>query len=246
MATRIEGREPDQLREVAFALGWQSHPAGSVLVSFGGTRVNCSVSVTDGVPRWMRQQNVGGGWLTAEYRMLPGATGRRTERDCTRGTPSGRNLEIQRLIGRSLRAVVDLSKIPRKTLYVDCDVVDADGGTRCAAITGSAVAAELAFRNLFAAGELKGWPVMTGSVAAVSVGILNGEPVLDLCYAEDATASVDMNVVMTGQGRFVEIQGCAEEEAFSEDELAAMLRLARKGLSEIFELQTQALSRQPA
>jgi len=240
MALRPDQRKPDELRPVRFTLDYQYHPAGSVLVEFGRTRVLCAVSVTAGVPRWRRDQQVGGGWLTAEYQMLPGATGERTEREIARLKPHGRSVEIQRLIGRSLRPTVDLSKLPDKTLYVDCDVIDADGGTRCAAVSGASVALELALRRLFVQGEIPAWPLRE-RVAAVSVGILGGETLLDLCYEEDSAAAVDMNVVMLGDGRFVEIQGTAEETPFSIEDMQRMLELAKRGLGAIFDRQREAL-----
>ncbi|MFA4944173.1 MAG: ribonuclease PH [Lentisphaeria bacterium] len=241
MVTRIDQRLPADLRPVEFLPHFQRYPHGSVLVSFGATRVICSVSAVPGIPRWMKEQGKAGGWLTAEYAMLPGATADRCPREGGRGGPSGRSQEIQRLVGRSLRAAVDLEKLGDHTLHVDCDVLDADGGTRCAAITGASVALELALRQLQAAGELKEWPLRE-HVAAVSVGIVAGEPALDLCYAEDSAAAVDMNVVMTAGGRFVEVQGTAEGEPFDEEEMQAMLALARRGLAELFARQRQALA----
>lgn len=238
---RQDQRRPEQLRPLRFVPEFQRHPAGSVLVEFGDTRVICSVTVVPGVPRWMGEQGVTGGWLTSEYQMLPGSTRERSQRESGRGGPSGRSQEIQRLVGRSLRTVVDLSRIGPRTLYVDCDVLDADGGTRCAAITGASVALELALRKLFAAGELSSWPLRE-HVAAVSVGLVHGEPLLDLCYVEDAAAAVDMNVVMTAGGRFVELQGTAEGEPFDDAQMQALLALARGGLAEIFAAQRAALA----
>jgi ribonuclease PH len=228
---------------VTFVPAFQANPAGSVLVSIGGTRVICSVSDVPGIPRWMIEQKQPGGWLTAEYRMLPGATLERSQREST-GTSGigGRAQEIQRLIGRSLRSVLDLTKIGQRTLYVDCDVLDADGGTRCAAITGAGVALELALRKLFIAGALSTWPLRE-QVAAVSVGVVHGEPRLDLCYEEDSAADVDMNVVMTAGGQFVEVQGTAEHRPFGQSDMEQMLSLARKGLAELFALQRQALGK---
>lgn len=241
MQRRIDQRLADDLRPVEFTKNFQLHPDGSVLVRFGNTRVLCAVNVTPGVPRWMNEQGKPGGWLTAEYAMLPGATDGRSARESGRGGPSGRSQEIQRLVGRSLRAVTDLTRLGNRTFYVDCDVLDADGGTRCAAITGAYVALELALRKIQAAGGLAEWP-LRDAVAAVSVGIVDGMPLLDLCYAEDSTAEVDMNVVMTGSGRFVEIQGTAEGAPFSEDEMGGMLALAKRGLNTLFDLQRQALA----
>lgn len=245
MSGRNDNRANDELRPVKLTLDYQSHPAGSVLIGCGNTRVICSVSVTDGVPRWMRDQGVVGGWLTAEYQMLPGATGRRTEREISRMKPAGRNQEIQRLIGRSLRSAIDLTQVPGKTLYVDCDVLDADGGTRCAAITGSAVALEAALRKLFMSGSIKTWP-LRHRIAAVSVGVVHGTPLLDLCYQEDVAAAVDMNVVMTGDGRFVEIQGTAEEAPFSRQQADELVCLAEGGLLDIFQCQKAALQTEVA
>ncbi len=240
---RLDKRKFDELRELEIIVGFQRHPAGSVLVRFGNTRVICAVSVEEGVPRWMKEQNVEGGWITGEYQMLPSATAQRTEREVTRGKLSGRSAEIQRLVGRSLRAAVDLSKLPGLTLHVDCDVIDADGGTRCASITGASVALQIAAKKLMAEGRITEWPLLS-PVAAVSVGIVNGEPLLDLCYTEDSAAEVDMNVILNAQGRFVELQGTGEEATFSEDELATLLKLARKGLTEIFAAQENALKGQ--
>jgi len=239
MAERIDQRRPEQLRRVSFETGFQAHPAGSVLAAFGNTRVICAVTAVDGVPRWMPAGDARG-WLTAEYQMLPGATAERTPREVGRGQVSGRSSEIQRLIGRSLRATLDLSKIPGRTLYVDCDVLDADGGTRCAAVTGACVALELALLKLLGTGALRDWP-MVRRVAAVSVGIVHGEALLDLCYAEDSAAAVDMNVVMTSHGRFVEVQGTAEQDPFSREQMDGMLALAENGLQELFRLQGEAV-----
>ncbi|MBO4619166.1 MAG: ribonuclease PH, partial [Victivallales bacterium] len=193
---RLDGRQNNELRPLAFVPDYQLHPLGSVLAVCGRTRVVCAVSVEDAVPSWMKAQNVSGGWITAEYQMLPSATNTRSTREVTKGKLSGRSAEIQRLIGRSLRAVVDLEKLPGLTLHVDCDVIDADGGTRCASITGACAALERAAAKLVADGTLAENPIKA-RVAAVSVGIVNGEPLLDLCYEEDSAAEVDMNVVMT-------------------------------------------------
>jgi ribonuclease PH len=238
---RIDQRRPDQLRSLRFVNDFQRHPAGSTLVEFGETRVICSVSVLPGVPRWMTEQGVPGGWLTAEYQMLPGATADRAPRESVRTGPSGRTQEIQRLIGRSLRAVLDLERIGQRTIHVDCDVLDADGGTRCAAVTGASVAVELAMRKLFAAGQITTRPLRE-HVAAVSVGMVEGQPYLDLCYREDSAADVDMNVVMTAGGKFVEVQGTAEGAPFSDAEMQQLLALARAGLADVFALQKAALS----
>jgi ribonuclease PH len=236
--TRNDGRARDQLRPISFELDFQRAPAGSVLVTCGNTRVLCAASVENSVPRWMSAEGKEGGWITAEYQMLPGATAPRGSRE--RSRPSGRSSEIQRLIGRSLRSVVDLEKIPGKTISLDCDVLDADGGTRCASICGSAVALELALQRMFEAGELKEWPMLS-RVAAISVGLLGGQEILDLCYEEDSAAEVDMNVVMTSQGEFVELQGTAEEHPFSRAQLNALLAIAEKGIQEILDLQQAAL-----
>ena len=238
---RLDNRKSDQLREVEIIPNFQRHPLGSVLIRFGNTRVICAVSVEEGVPRWMKEQGVTGGWITGEYQMLPSATATRTEREVMRGKLSGRSAEIQRLVGRSLRAAVDLEKLPGLTLHVDCDVIDADGGTRCASITGASVALQLACKKLLDSGRITEWPLLA-PIAAVSVGIVDGEPMLDLAYTEDSAAGVDMNVVMNAEGRFVEIQGTGEESTFSDEELAKLLKLAKKGLFEIFELQKAALA----
>ena len=237
---RIDKRRNTDLRPVSFQCGFQSHPAGSVLVTFGKTRVICAVSVEEAVPRWMKEQGKPGGWITAEYQMLPSSTETRTEREAVRGKLSGRSSEIQRLIGRSLRAAVDLEKLPGMTFHIDCDVIDADGGTRFASITGASVALELAAKKLMAEGKLPEWPLLN-RVAAVSVGLLQGEGLLDLCYVEDSAADVDMNVIMTDAGRFVELQGSGEEVTFGDDDLTTLLGLAKKGLKEIFALQEEAI-----
>ena len=241
MPNRSDEREASELRAIGFTLDFQKHPAGSVMVEFGATRVICSVTITPGVPRWMREQGVGGGWLTAEYQMLPGATAQRTQRESARLRPAGRNSEIQRLIGRSLRAVLDLTQIPDKTLHVDCDVIDADGGTRCAAISGASLALELALQKCFVQGTIAKWP-LRDRVAAVSVGMVDGAPLLDLCYEEDVAADVDMNVVMTTADKFVEVQGTAEGALFSLEEMTEMVALARNGLAQVFECQKQAMT----
>lgn len=240
MQPRPDSRTADTLREIRFVKDFQRYPAGSVAVSVGQTRVLCAVNIVPGVPRWMTEQGRSGGWLTSEYQMLPGATPERQARESGRSGVSGRSQEIQRLVGRSLRAILDLEKIGQRTIYADCDVLDADGGTRCAAITGASVALELALRKLFLAGELKSWPLRE-HVAAVSVGIVDGEPLLDLCYAEDSAAEVDMNVVMTAGGKFVEVQGTAEGAPFSQAQLQDLLALADRGLHRIFDLQRAAL-----
>ncbi len=235
------GRTAGDLRPVTFGQGIAPHAAGSVLVSFGNTKVVCAATIDEAVPRWMQIQKVSGGWLTAEYSMLPYATLDRKARDISRGKLDGRTTEIQRLIGRSLRAVVDLEKMGPRTLWVDCDVLQADGGTRTAAITGACVAVELAFGKLIAEGKLKESPLKE-RVAAVSVGVVGGEVLVDLDYAEDKDASVDMNLVMTQSGEFVEVQGSGEEATFGEEALFEMLRAGRAGIESLLALQEQALS----
>ena len=238
--SRPDGRNPDQIRPVSFIPNVAPYASGSVLVSFGNTRVICAATIEDDVPRWMKQQRVEGGWLTAEYSMLPYSTLDRKQRDISRGKLDGRSSEIQRLIGRALRAAVDLTKIGSRTIWVDCDVLQADGGTRTASVTGGCVAVAIALNRLFAAGKLKHFP-MTKLVAAVSAGVFGGEPILDLNYLEDRDAAVDFNVVMTEKLEFVEIQGSGEEAVFSEAETASMLGLARKGIMELIELQKLAI-----
>ncbi|MES2997289.1 MAG: ribonuclease PH [Verrucomicrobiota bacterium] len=237
---RPDGREPDQLREISFIPNVAPHATGSVLVSFGDTRVICSATIEDDVPRWMRAQRVEGGWLTAEYSMLPYSTLERKPRDISRGKLDGRSSEIQRLIGRAIRAVVDLKKIGQRTIWVDCDVLQADGGTRTAAITGGCVAVAIALNKLMGEGKLKDFP-MKKLVAAVSAGVYESAPVLDLNYLEDKDASVDFNVVMTEALEYVEVQGSGEEAVFSSEEMTAMLELARKGIGELISKQKAAI-----
>jgi len=217
------------------------HAAGSTLIEWGNTRVICGVMIEDTVPRWMKEQNVLGGWITAEYSMLPYATLQRKPRDITKGKLDGRSQEIQRLIGRSLRAAIDLEKLGSRTIWVDCDVLQADGGTRTAAITGAYVALVLAVRKLIAEGKLAEDPLLP-AVAAVSVGIVEQRPMLDLCYVEDAAAAVDMNLVMNAKGEFIELQGSGEESTFDETQLAEMLRLGRGGIQELLARQQAALA----
>ena len=236
---RPSGRAADQLRAIRITRQFTKHAEGSVLVEFGDTRVICTVSVESGVPRFLKGQ--GQGWLTAEYDMLPRATGDRTQREASKGKQGGRTLEIQRLIGRSLRAALDLTKLGENTLYIDCDVIQADGGTRTASITGAMVALVDALRVMKKRGALKGEPLKQ-MVAAVSVGIYQGEVVLDLDYPEDSAAETDLNVVMTDAGGFIEVQGTAEGEPFDPEQLNAMLALAQKGIRELFEAQRQALA----
>ena len=234
--TRHDGRTPSQLRPVTFTPGFAPNATGSVLVSTGETRVICSAMIEEAVPRWMKEQQVSGGWVTAEYSMLPYSTLQRKQRDSSRGKVDGRATEIQRLIGRSLRAALDLDKLGQRTMWIDCDVLSADGGTRTASITGASVAAALACRKLMAEGKIKQWPIKQ-LVTAVSVGIVNGVALLDLCYVEDKDAAVDLNVVMTEGGHFVEVQGSGEESTFSEAELNTMLSLARGGIGELVGMQ---------
>ena len=234
--TRHDGRTPAQLRPVTFTPGFAPNATGSVLVSTGETRVICSAMVEDAVPRWMKEQQVPGGWVTAEYSMLPYSTLQRKQRDSSRGKVDGRATEIQRLIGRSLRAALDLDKLGQRTMWIDCDVLSADGGTRTASITGASVAAALACRKLRSEGRIKQWPIKQ-LVTAVSVGIVNGVALLDLNYLEDKDAAVDLNVVMTEGGQFVEVQGSGEESTFSEAELNTMLALARGGIGELVGMQ---------
>ena len=238
---RADGRAPEQLRPVRFQNHVAPNATGSTLIEWGNTRVICAAMIEDGVPKWMKEQGVVGGWITAEYSMLPYSTLQRKARDITKGKIEGRTQEIQRLIGRALRAAVDLEKIGSRTIWVDCDVLQADGGTRTAAITGACVALGLALQKLAAEGRLPQNPVM-GGVGAVSVGLVQGRPLLDLCYTEDVAASVDMNVVMNSAGEFIELQGSGEESAFSETELAALIRLAKSGIQELLALQKAALA----
>ena len=238
--TRPDGRQADQLRPISFTPNVAPHATGSVLVSFGNTRVICAATVEEDVPRWMRAQRVEGGWLTAEYSMLPYSTLDRKVRDISRGKLDGRSSEIQRLIGRALRAVVDLKQMGQRTIWVDCDVLQADGGTRTASITGACVAVAIALNRLFAAGKLKNFPLKK-LVAAVSAGVYEGTPILDLAYLEDRDASVDFNVVMTENAEFVEVQGSGEEAVFSSAEMTAMLDLSSQGIRELIQLQRQAI-----
>lgn len=235
---RPSGRAPDELRPVRFIPGYTKHAEGSVLAEFGDTRVLCTASVEHRVPAWLR--GGGAGWVTGEYGMLPGATHTRTGREAARGKQSGRTQEIQRLIGRSLRAATDLAALGERTITLDCDVLQADGGTRTAAISGAYVAMRIAMNRLCARREIRKDPVH-GHIAAVSVGIFRGVPVLDLDYDEDSQAETDMNVVMNDAGRFVEVQGTAEGHAFNRDEFDALLSLASKGVDEILRAQTAAL-----
>jgi ribonuclease PH len=238
--SRPDGRSPDQLREIRMTRGWLEHAEGSVLIEFGATRVLCAASATEEVPRWRRGSGLG--WVTAEYAMLPRATNTRGDRESVRGRLGGRTQEISRLVGRSLRACVDAKAMGENTVIIDCDVLQADGGTRTAAITGGYVALADALGWLQARKRCKGDPLVT-SVAAVSVGIVDGEPRLDLCYDEDVAAETDMNVVCAGDGRFVEIQGTAEREPFGRDLLDRLLDLAVAGCADLARLQREALGR---
>ena len=238
---RSSERQAGQLRPISFVRNFTRYAEGSVLVSFGETRVLCTASVEEGVPPFLRGQ--GKGWVTAEYSMLPRATHTRSAREAARGKQGGRTLEIQRLIGRALRAVIDFEALGERTIIIDCDVLQADGGTRTASITGAWVALADAVDGLMAAGKLGRTP-LRDSVAAVSVGIVAGKPCLDLDYKEDSSAAVDMNIVMTGDGRFVEVQGTAEDEPFTDAELDALRELGRQGCRELTALQQAA--RKPA
>jgi len=240
---RLDGRQADQLRPITFEANIAPYASGSVLASFGLTRVICAATIEPKVPTWMRQQGVPGGWLTAEYSMLPYSTLERKQRDISKGKIDGRTVEIQRLIGRSLRAVVDLKKLGDNTLWVDCDVLQADGGTRTASITGAYLAARLAVQKLLDAKRIAENPI-ADSVAAVSVGRHEGRELLDLAYVEDRDADVDFNVVMTGRGQYVEVQGTGEESTFTHEQLQSLLVLAQNGLKELAALQTAFLTRQ--
>jgi ribonuclease PH len=237
---RVDGRAANQLRPLRFQNGIAPHATGSTLIEWGNTRVICGVTVEENVPRWMKEQNVVGGWITAEYSMLPYSTLQRKSRDITKGKIDGRSQEIQRLIGRAMRAAIDLEKLGPRTIWIDCDVLQADGGTRTAAISGSFVALSLAVRRLIVEGKLSENP-MLHAVAAVSVGIVAGQPLLDLCYVEDAAAAVDMNLVMNSVGEFIELQGSGEESTFSEKQLADLLSLGKLGIRELLGAQQAAL-----
>ena len=243
-AKRHDGRRPDQLRPFQFQPGIAPHAAGSVLASCGRTQVICAVTIEESVPRWMKEQQVPGGWITAEYSMLPYSTLGRKPRDISKGRLDGRSTEIQRLIGRSIRAVVDLEALGPRTLCIDCDVLAADGGTRTTAITGTYVALELAVRKLRQEGRLPatGKSPILAPFAAISVGMVEGRPVLDLDYVEDKDAETDMNVVMTIRGRYIEVQASGEESTFSPQDLTALLGLAQKGIKRLGVLQRAALA----
>jgi ribonuclease PH len=231
--SRADGRRRDELRPLSLEPNWLEQPHGSVLYSQGKTKVLCTASIEDGVPRWLMGR--GRGWMTAEYSLLPASTGERTQREASRGKQGGRTVEIQRLIGRALRAVTDFEALGERTLWLDCDVLQADGGTRCAAICGAYVAAHLALDRFGLSRALR------DSVAAVSVGVVAGEPLLDLDYAEDSAAEVDMNVVMTGDTRLVEVQATAEQEPFSRERLDELLELAAVGIERIAAAQDEAV-----
>ena len=239
MTTRLDGRANNQLREVKFTRNWSNHPEGSVLVEFGQTRVLCTASFTAGVPRWLK--GTGQGWVTSEYSMLPRATHTRSDRESVKGKLGGRTQEISRLIGRSLRSIIDMSVLGENTIVLDCDVVQADGGTRTAAITGAYVALADAIEWAIKEGHIKKSPLHS-SVAAISVGIIDGVPRLDLCYEEDVRAETDMNVVCTGDGTFVEVQGTAEGAPFNRDLLNGLLDLAVAGCADLTRLQAAALA----
>ncbi|HEX6420065.1 MAG TPA: ribonuclease PH [Acidimicrobiales bacterium] len=240
---RADGRAPDELRPVTFERDFTEMAAGSCLVGFGRTRVLCTASIDEDVPRWMRGR--GTGWVTAEYAMLPGSSSERIRREVKDGRPSGRSQEIQRLIGRALRSVCDMAVLGERQVVVDCDVLQADGGTRTAAICGGYLALHDALSRLRRQGAIAAHP-LTAFCAAVSVGVVGGVPVLDLPYDEDSTADVDMNVVMTSEGRYVEVQGTAERAAFTRGELDAMLALGEKGIAELVELQREMVAEPPA
>ena len=242
--TRTDGRAPDQLRPINYILDVAPNATGSVLISFGNTRVICAATIQDEVPGWMKRQGVQGGWLTAEYSMLPYSTNDRKDRDSSRGKVDGRSIEIQRLIGRSLRAVVDLVKLGPRTLWIDCDVLQADGGTRTAAITGACIACGVAFKRLMEKGKIIHQPLKK-KVAAISVGLLGEDGLLDLNYEEDVKADVDTNIVMTDAGDFVEVQGSGEEAVFSQAQLDQLLALGKKGISELCAIQDIAINGAP-
>jgi len=236
---RIDQRQPADLRPVEIVTGYLITAEGSALIKVGNTHVLCAASVEDTVPPFLR--NSGKGWVTAEYSMLPRSTSKRTQREVSKGRPSGRTHEIQRLIGRSMRSVVDMTAMGERTVIIDCDVLQADGGTRTASITGAYVAMALAFGQLVKYGQLKRSP-LRDSVAATSVGLVRGVPLLDLCYEEDSQADVDMNVVMTGGGKFVEVQATAEHEAFDDAQMTGLVALARAGIARLIEIQKQAVA----
>jgi len=238
---RSDGRANDGLREIRFQNGIAPHATGSTLIEWGNTRVICAVTIEEAVPRWMKYQNVSGGWITAEYSMLPYSTLSRKQRDSSRGKQDGRSVEIQRLIGRSLRSAVDLEKLGARTAWIDCDVLQADGGTRTASITGAFVALALATNKLVTDGLVSESPLIN-EVAAVSVGVVEGKTLLDLRYVEDAAAAVDMNLVMTSKGEFIELQGTGEESTFTPDQLQEMLAYGKTGMDRLNEIQKTAIA----
>jgi ribonuclease PH len=240
-ASRTDGRQANQLRPIRFQNGIAPYATGSTLIEWGNTRLICGVTVEETVPRWMKEQNVTGGWITAEYSMLPYSTLTRKARDISKGKIDGRSQEIQRLIGRSMRNAIDLEKIGSRTIWVDCDVLQADGGTRTAAITGSFVALSLAVKKLLDSRKLTTSPMLQ-PVAGVSVGIVDSQAMLDLCYVEDVAAAVDMNLVMNAAGEFIELQGTGEENTYNDEQLAAMLTLGKAGIKQLLELQQGALA----
>jgi ribonuclease PH len=240
-ASRTDGRQANQLRPIRFQNGIAPYATGSTLIEWGNTRVLCGVTVEETVPRWMKEQNVIGGWITAEYSMLPYSTLTRKPRDISKGKIDGRSQEIQRLIGRSMRSAIDLEKIGSRTIWIDCDVLQADGGTRTAAITGSFVALSLAVKKLVDTGKLANG-AMLQPVAGVSVGIVESQALLDLCYVEDVAAAVDMNLVMNAAGEFIELQGTGEESTYNDEQLAAMLTLGKSGIKQLLEMQQRALA----
>jgi len=238
---RTDGRRPDELRPIRFQNHIAPNAAGSTLIEWGNTRVICGVTVEETVPRWMKEQNVPGGWITAEYSMLPYSTHQRKQREIAKGKIDGRSQEIQRLIGRAMRAAIDLDKLGPRTIWVDCDVLQADGGTRTAAITGGYIALSLAVGKLISEERIKENPLLS-AVAAVSVGIVGRQVLLDLCYLEDATAQVDMNLAMTDAGEFIEVQGTGEESTFNDSQLATMLTVGKAGIQQLFAAQKAALA----
>jgi ribonuclease PH len=240
-AGRADGRSANQLRPITFKNHIAPYATGSTLIEWGNTRVICGVTIEENVPRWMKEQNVTGGWITAEYSMLPYSTLQRKARDITKGRIDGRSQEIQRLIGRAMRASLDLEKLGPRTICVDCDVLQADGGTRTAAITGAYVALVIAIRRLIASGKLTENPILH-AVAAVSVGIVDGKALSDLCYTEDAAAAVDFNLVMNSAGEFIELQGTGEEATFTEAQLADLLVLGKSSIRQLLEIQEAALA----
>jgi ribonuclease PH len=240
-SSRADNRRPNQLRPIRFQNHIAPYAAGSTLVEWGNTRVICGVTIEENVPRWMKEQGVKGGWITAEYSMLPYSTLQRKPRDSTKGKIDGRSQEIQRLIGRAMRAALDLNKLGERTVWVDCDVLQADGGTRTAAITGAFVALSLAVKKIIAEKKLAESPVLN-AVAGVSVGIVGGRPLLDLCYTEDVDAAVDLNLVMNSAGEFIEVQGTGEEATFTEAQLADLLTLGKAGIRELLAAQEKALT----